>query len=64
MARRWAPGAALVVAAALLVLLPLLVLLRAALEEGLGPLLEAVESAGAAISQLRRIGPKPASTST
>ena len=34
-------------AAGLLVLVPLLVLLRTALEEGLGPLLEAVASAGA-----------------
>ncbi len=50
MARRWVPGAALVVAAVLLVLVPLGVLLRTALEEGLGPLLEAVESAGSAIS--------------
>ena len=50
MARRWAPGAALLVAAALLVLLPLLILLRTALEEGLRPLLEAVASAVPAIS--------------
>jgi len=49
-ARRWAPGAALLVAAALLVLLPLLILLRTALEEGLRPLLEAVASAVPAIS--------------
>ncbi len=50
MARRWAPGAALFVAAALLVAAPLLVLVRTALEGGLGPLLEAVASATPAIS--------------
>lgn len=49
-ARRWAPGAALLVAAALLVVVPLLVLLRTALEEGLEALLEAVASASSAIS--------------
>ena len=40
--RRWAPGVALLVAAGLLVAIPLLVLLRTALEEGLGTLAEAV----------------------
>ena len=48
--RRWAPAAALVVTAGLLVVVPLLILMRTALEEGLGPLLEAVASASAAIS--------------
>ena len=47
--RRWAPGVALLVAAGLLVAIPLLVLLRTALEEGLGTLAEAVASAGPAI---------------
>lgn len=49
-ARRWAPAATLVVAAVLVVLIPLAVLLRTALEEGIGPLLEAIGSAGSAIS--------------
>jgi iron(III) transport system permease protein len=48
-ARRWAPAAALVVAAALLVVIPLTVLLRTALEEGLTVLLESILSAGPSI---------------
>jgi iron(III) transport system permease protein len=49
-ARRWAPAAALVVATALLVVVPLLVLLRTALEDGLRPLLDAIGSSGPAIA--------------
>lgn len=48
--RRWGPVAGLVAAAALLVIVPLLALLRTALEEGIGPLLDAVVSAGSDIS--------------
>ena len=47
--RRWAPTAALLAAAGLLVVIPLLVLLRTALEEGLPILVEAVASARPAI---------------
>ena len=49
MARRWAPGAALFLAAGLLVAVPLLVLARTALEEGTAALAEAVASAGPSI---------------
>jgi iron(III) transport system permease protein len=49
LARRRAPGVALVTAACLLVAIPLLVLLRTVLEEGLTALLEAVASAGPSI---------------
>ncbi len=49
-ARRWAPAAALLVAAGVLVVVPLAVLLRTALEEGLRPMLDAVASAAPAIS--------------
>ena len=49
MVRRWVPAAALLVAAGLLVIVPLLVLLRTALEEGLDTLVEAIVSAGPAI---------------
>jgi iron(III) transport system permease protein len=48
-ARRWIPGAALLVSATVLVVLPLLALLRTAFEEGLALLLEAVASAGSSI---------------
>ncbi len=48
-ARRWARGVVLVAAAGLLVVLPLLVLLRTALEEGVAALVEAVASAGPSI---------------
>lgn len=47
--QRWAPLATLVVAAVLLVVMPLLALLRTALEEGVGTLGESVGSAGSAI---------------
>ncbi len=46
---RRAPLAALVIAAGLLVLVPLLVLVRTALEEGLRPLLEAVAAAAPSV---------------
>ena len=49
LARRWAPGVALVLAAGLLVAIPLLALLRTALEEGVAALAEAVVSAGPSI---------------
>jgi iron(III) transport system permease protein len=49
LARRWAPAAALVVAATLLVLVPLLALGRTALEEGLAPLVAALLTATPAI---------------
>jgi iron(III) transport system permease protein len=48
--RRWGPLAALLVAATLLVVLPVLALLRTALEAGIGPLIEAVATAGPAIA--------------
>ena len=47
--RRWIPGAALLVAAVLLVIVPLGVLLRTALEEGPATLLESVASASGAV---------------
>ncbi len=49
LARRWAPGAALLVAAGLLVVIPLLALVGTALEEGVGRLVESVVSAGPAV---------------
>ncbi|MGD8684082.1 MAG: ABC transporter permease subunit [Chloroflexota bacterium] len=49
LARRWAPAAALVAAAGLLVVAPLLALLGTALEEGVEPLLEAVRSASPSV---------------
>lgn len=50
LARRWAPGIALLAAAGLLVVIPLLVLSRTALEEGLPALASAVVSAGPSIA--------------
>ena len=49
LARRWAPGVALITAAGVLVAIPLLVLLRTALEEGVAALADAVASAGPSI---------------
>jgi iron(III) transport system permease protein len=47
--RRWTPAIVLLVAAGVLVIVPLLVLLRTALEEGLALLAEAVASTGPAV---------------
>ena len=44
LARRWAPAAALLLAAGLLVVLPLWVLLRTALEEGVAAMVDAINT--------------------
>lgn len=49
LARRWTPGVVLLAAAGVLVAVPLLVLLRTALEEGIAALAEAVVSAAPSI---------------